>query len=133
MVWGGNGIKDHLQCTGSRQYKCWHSTGIHGGRLAAKAVLSVWELLDRVAGLQEDLFEIASSHTDRPTANLQVALNRLESAESELAKQEQNLLDTIAAYGPSPMVENGMKTLSDKKRKLQIEKFSASSSVDFGK
>ena len=38
LVWGGNGVKDHLQCSGSRLYKCWNSIGVKGQLICQKIV-----------------------------------------------------------------------------------------------
>ena len=122
LVWGGNGIKNHMQCTGSRLYKCWNSIGIDGGRLTSLAVGAVWKILDQISGLDEDLFKLATSIAEQPSLGLEAALSRLKIDEAELAKQEQNLLDVIAKFGPSEIVEQGLKSLPDKKLKLKIER-----------
>ncbi len=122
LVWGGNGIKNNLQCTGSRQYQCWNSIGFPGDRLTNLAVEAVWELLDEVVDLDSELFQIASNLSSQPSTNFESAMRGLKSQEDKLAKEEKNLLEIMMKFGASDTVEKGLKSLSEKKRDIQIEK-----------
>ena len=103
FVWGGNGITDHLMCSGSREGLCWNSIGFNGPRAARKlmeVVTSELYLLD----LFDDQFrELVACARQAGGDGVVERWEKLTRAEEVLAHQKANLSDAIASYGPEPM------------------------------
>jgi hypothetical protein len=122
-VWGGNGQKDNLQCSGSRSYECWNSVGFEGRRLG-RAIAE--ELIDRIAllpGMQVQIDELIQCCEDE--ANDSPA-QQLEAVQRELAAldtAESNLANSLAELGPKEFLRKKSKELSEKRAELGLKEF----------
>ena len=103
-VWGGNGVAGNLMCPAAQGGGCWNSVGFSGAVAADRVAAAVAAELARLDGfdaqfrrLVEDGGRAGGADADRGRAGL---IRR----ESDLARQKENLLAAVAAYGPKPML-----------------------------
>jgi hypothetical protein len=122
-VWGGNGQKDNLQCSGSRSYQCWNSVGFEG-RCLGKAISE--HLIERIAllpGMQVQIDELIQccedEANDSPAQQLEAV--RRELAALEIA--ESNLANSLAELGPKEFLRKKSKELSEKRAELGLKEF----------
>ena len=120
MVWGGNGIKDHLQCSGSRNWRCWNSIGVSGPRVCELVVQKTTKLLYDLDGF-EDLFSRLAK-----TVNLQprgiATLQDIEREEAALAKEERNLMETIRKFGAYDSLDNELEKIKAEKLRIAAKR-----------
>ena len=124
LVWGGNGIKENLQCNGSRRWECWNSIGFNGGKFAGHVVDAIQEILSELPGMEDQYRRIVELETEAPDMHLQMDLNQLDLDEKQLAKESKNFNDAILEYGPSPGFKEVQADLERRKHKLLVRRTS---------
>jgi hypothetical protein len=118
LVWGANGQKQNLMCGGPRSRRCWNSLGFNGARLSRKLVAAITDELYRLDGFDgqfRELVEKGSEALDRRRIEL---IQR----EDSMARARENLLNTIKACGPSPLVQEGLEELEVTASRLARER-----------
>jgi site-specific DNA recombinase len=121
-VWGGNGIKDNLQCTGSRNWKCWNSIGLKGSLFCQHVVDSISQMLGQIQGLDETFRQILDAESKSPEPGYELERSNLTSDEQALKRERQNYLDAIGMYGPDPEIGGRLEELKAKLNKLAVRK-----------
>ena len=103
LVWGGNGVRDHLMCNGSRECLCWNSIGI-SGQLAAQRVLgAITAELSQLDGFDVQFAELVHKaladreHDHRHWKDLQAA-------ESQCEQDKAQLKSAILQSGSQPLL-----------------------------
>jgi site-specific DNA recombinase len=115
-VWGGNGMKDNLQCNGSREWRCWNSIGFNGGLATTRIVEAIWNELTRLEGFDEQFRTLVDQA--RRAGDVDQTRERSELVREEVddTRRRQNLLDSIVEYGPKPMFQEKLVELEDRER-----------------
>lgn len=103
MVWGGNGIPDHLMCNGSRHYQCWNSLGFSGQMAAQRILEAITAELSQLDGFEEQFSELIHKaladreHDHRHWQDLQAA-------ESQCDQDKAQLKSAILQSGSQPLL-----------------------------
>ena len=122
FVWGGNGIKENLQCTGSRSWKCWNSIGLNGGLFCQVVIESVVTMLSELRGFDDQFRNIVEEAATGPSSMDKAELIRLSKDEQRLKSEEQNLMDAIAEFGPKPAFGERLRDIEMRRGKLTIRR-----------
>jgi hypothetical protein len=122
FVWGGNGQTDHLMCCGSREWRCWNSIGFDGGLAVRRLVEAITAELYRLDGFDEQFRDLVRQARTGDSAGLAARWDQLGRREKALAREKENLLDGIAAFGPRPMFEQKLAALDAEERTLARER-----------
>ena len=120
FVWGGNGQRGTLMCSGSRQWRCWNSVAFDGAAATAKITAAISDELHRLDGFTEqwaDLIEAAARDDGLPEA-----LAQLERDEANYNHQRRNLADAIAKFGPNELLGERLREIDDQGRHLARER-----------
>jgi hypothetical protein len=121
-VLGANGIGDSLMCSGSREWRCWNSVG-YPRRLAVQRVRSALTAeLYALEGIDEQFRELVQAAGRDRSGNAAHRWEQLRKAEAALAVQQQNLADTMVAYGPVPFVKDKLREVEATQLQLARER-----------
>lgn len=121
-VWGGNGLTGNLMCSHAREWRCWNSVGFSGLLAAQKIVEAITVELYCLEGFDSqfrDLVREAGQPADAALAQRWELL--LRSEESQKLKKA-NLAASMAAYGPMPLIEEGLAEIKTTEQKLARER-----------
>ena len=117
-VWGGNGANDKMMCRGARNRTCWNSVAFDGVRLAEGAAAEVFTGLTELGGIDDQYRELVERACRTGGSDLDRRLADLERDTKLVAAQRANLLDTIAACGPIPMVREKLAEVAAAEKEL---------------
>ena len=120
LVWGGNGIKENLQC----KWECWNSVGFNGRIFAGYVVDAVNKMLSELPGMEDQYRSIVEEATEAPDARLLMDLNQLEADEKQLEKETKNFQNALLEYGPSPGFREVQDDLKKRKQSLLVRRAS---------
>lgn len=121
-VWGGNGVSENLMCSQAREWRCWNSVGFNGSLAAqsiVKAITAEMYCLEGIDSQFRYLVREAGQPGDEVLAQRWEQL--LRSEESQKLK-EANLVASMAAYGPSPMIEQELAKIKTAEQELARER-----------
>ena len=104
-VWGANGVAGSLMCAASREWSCWNSVGFDGALAAARVVEAVTAELYRLDGIDGQFRELVRQAGREGGTDLDRRRVELRRREEALAREKENLLDAIGAFGPKPMFQ----------------------------
>ena len=121
-VWGGNGITEHLQCSGSRDLKCWNSMGLKGLIVNEKVVQAIVGMLSEMEGFEEQFRQIVEDVQSQPDTDNRAESDRIRKDEARLKREVDNLLDAIAEFGPKPALRERLEKTEAEQRNLAIQR-----------
>jgi hypothetical protein len=121
-VWGGNGITEHLMCSNSREWQCWHTIGFSGPLLSEKLVAAICSQLSRLDEFDHQFAALVATAETAVASQSADSWVQLRHDEDVLAKQKANLLDTIKQLGPRPMVADAVQSLEAEEGKLLLRR-----------
>lgn len=119
-VWGGNGIKAHLMCSGAREYRCWNSIGIDGALLTRRIMEALTRAL-RALDQFEEQFQGLVRQAVADQGDLAGRRERLHREKASLAARVQNVVDGIAACGPEPSLKDKLNELKAGVARVDLE------------
>jgi hypothetical protein len=117
-LWGGNGQIEFLMCGGSKSWRCWNSMSFDGALAAEKVADAIGSELCRLEGFDSQFRDLVEWANRAGGAGLDRALAELDKAERDQAREEANLGQALAAYGPRPFLEAKMADLEQSGRAL---------------
>lgn len=117
FVWGGNGIKDHLMCARSREWKCWNSVGFSGPLFVERLTSAIFDQLDALQGFDEQFRSLVAEADKSGSINSEIS--RVQSEVEALARERKNVMDAIAKYGPQDMFDERMAEMSRRAESLK--------------
>jgi hypothetical protein len=122
LVWGANGERDNLMCCGPRARRCWNSLGFKGARVTQKLVEAITRGLYRLDGFDDQFRELVERAGQKGSEDLDRRRIELKQREQSLAQERENLLNTIKACGPVPLVQQGLEELEVTASRLARER-----------
>lgn len=117
LVWGGNGIQDHLMCNGSRDYQCWASRGVSGTIAAERVLEAIINELAQLEGFNDQFAEIvrqAQAEWEHDRSGWQ----DLQAAETKLQQDRDRLKHSILQTGPHEFLHEMLVELESREREL---------------
>jgi site-specific DNA recombinase len=121
FVWGGNGRKHALMCSGARQWACWNSIAFDGRLAAEKMVEAITNELYKLDGFSEQFAEIVRAARNGKTSDF-ADRRRLEEEESSLRQKRDNLVAAISEFGPRPMFSGTLAEIDQQEKHLAWER-----------
>jgi hypothetical protein len=121
FVWGGNGLKDHLMCARSRKGKCWNSVSFDGPLLVRRLMTALFDRLTILEGFNEQFRALIRAN--ERARSVESALKRLRHEEERLVREQKNILDGIAKYGPQAMFDERMASIARQASALKAERY----------
>jgi site-specific DNA recombinase len=122
FVWGGNGVTENVMCCRSREWRCWNSVGFNGSLAANKLVDLITAELYQLNGFDEQFRELVRQAKLQGGADPMRCWEKMHRDEESLAREKENLVAAIAAYGPKPMFEERLIALEGTVKRLATEK-----------
>ncbi|MDB5334657.1 MAG: hypothetical protein JWN70_276 [Planctomycetaceae bacterium] len=103
FVWGGNGLKDHLMCARSREWKCWNSVGFNGPLFVDRLTSAIFDRLNALQGLEAQFRDLVADANKSRFVDSE--LSKLQREEVALERERKNVMAAIAKYGPQDMFD----------------------------
>lgn len=122
LVWGGNGMKDKLMCSGAREWKCWNSIGLDGPRLVELLIEEVQQKLFTLDTFDAQFNELVAGAMKEVSGAWDVHQRELTRREHELTREKQNILDSIKEFGPRALIREQLNELEAQEREVLKER-----------
>ena len=122
-IWGGNGIKDNLLCSGTHRWKCWNATGVDGPLATEKLLAAIMTRLDRLEGFDPQIRVLVKNAQSHGPDGIDQRWEKLLRDEQLLARDRENFLAAIAEFGPKPMFHGKFAEIEDREKCLLGERF----------
>jgi hypothetical protein len=122
FVWGGNGGKDDLMCSGARQWKCWNSIAFNGPHAVKKLVEIITAELHKLDGFSEQFSQLVVAARNGQTSDTVQRRRQLDLEERALQETRANLVAAIGQFGPRPMFSEKIAELDEKEKHLAWER-----------
>src|SRR5207248_3074858 len=102
FVRGANGMTDHVMCSNCRDWHCWSSFGVDCGLAATKVMAAIMDTLHALEGIDDQYRELVEqAHCQRVGCSAE-RWKKLEGSEERLRREMDNLVHSIAQFGPVP-------------------------------
>lgn len=119
-VWGGNGITDNLQCSGSREWLCWNSVGFDGPLAVSDLVARITNELYALDGFEAQYQELVAAALRGDRSDIALRHAQLRRDEQALHVKKANVQQAILAYGTSPLIQQMLDQIAADERQLNI-------------
>jgi site-specific DNA recombinase len=117
-VWGGNGITGNLMCSGSREWHCWNSVGYNGALAVRKVRDAITAELYRLQGFDDQFRELVQRASQGTTGDSARRWEQLQKEQAALAYKKLNVSDSIAEYGPIPLIKQKLAEIETAEQSL---------------
>jgi hypothetical protein len=122
FVWGGNGFKDDLMCSGARHYNCWNSITFNGPKAVKKLVTVITDELCKLEGLAAQFTELVLAAGNGQANDSIEQRRQLAAEERSLQETRENLIAAIGQFGPRPMFAEKIAELDRREKHLAWER-----------
>jgi hypothetical protein len=109
--WGGNGIKDALMCSGSKNALCWNSLAIPGAFTVERIVREITTAVYQLDGFDEQFRSIVEGVASGAGLDFDRRFEDLRRREVQAARERSNFLEAIRQHGSRPMFDQVIKDL----------------------
>jgi len=120
-VFGGNGLTDHLMCSGSRLHRCWNGVTFDGPLASEKISAKVLEAVEHLVDFDAALVQLAEEEGRRIDGDRDRQLpelrRKLQKIESEIA----NLVKFIAGGSERPSIRDELTRLEEERSKVRYD------------
>ena len=110
--WGLNGAKRCLTCDGALNWTCWNAVCLRGALVAKRIVEAVTAELFNLDGFDAQYAELVEIAVENGSRGLTSRWATVELNEAKLRREQANVKDAIAAYGPSALVKEKLDELA---------------------
>jgi hypothetical protein len=121
-VWGGNGMTGNLMCKRAREWKCWNSVGYSGALAAQKVRERIEQMLFELESSEQQFRDLVCAARQDASGALGRRWEQLEKNEAAQARAKSNLQESLATFGPIPMVKEKMTEFQNRERELARER-----------
>jgi site-specific DNA recombinase len=121
-VWGGNGMTGNLMCKRAREWKCWNSVGYSGALAAQKVRERIEQMLFELESSEQQFRDLVCAAGQDASGELGRRWEQLEKNEAAQARAKSNLQESLATFGPIPMVKEKMTEFQNRERELARER-----------
>ena len=122
FVFGGHGQKDHLECDGSRNYKCWNAFTVDGPLAVEKLSQVVFSQIEALEDFDPVFLEMVNEEASRLDAARETRLRDLARDVTKVQRQMDNLVDFIRAGDTSNRVRCELSRLEEEEKRLLRDK-----------
>lgn len=128
MVWGGNGQKNSLMCTGARSWKCWNSIAFNAGIFLDGLLGAIASELEQLPGFESQFRELIDDSTRLVRGNRDTEWNSILQQEAELEREEMRLVAAVKQYDEAQFLKEAMAQVQRKRQDLELAKLLHSAS-----
>jgi len=120
--WGGHGVKEHMMCSGARDYRCWNGATFDGASAASRLKAAVLGAIQALPDF-DDVF--ATAVRARVAARQSSRSSDLARVDKQLAgarTEAERVAEAIAKGGKMSVLVDKLHALTDRKADLQTER-----------
>jgi len=99
-VWGGNGAKNRLMCSGARDWRCWNSIAFDGILAAERLVAAISERLYAIEEFEDEFCSKIQSIHEGCNGDIGERAAKFERDLTQLQREKENIVKAIAECVP---------------------------------
>lgn len=120
-VWGANGIKKNLMCSGAREWKCWNSIGFDGPQAVDKIIQIIVAELYGLEGFDAQWKEFVEA-AKRERGNRSKDVEKLQRDVQAHAREQRHVMEAVASCGSFPLLQAKLQELDSQGRDLTFRR-----------
>jgi site-specific DNA recombinase len=118
---GGNGLADHMMCSGARGHRCWNGMTVDAKLATAKIAQAVLAELDGMPDFDVGLRAEMRKEAEAVEADLGREAGELRRKSAEVARQVDNVVAAMVAAGHSPALVEKLHALEAERERLGFD------------
>jgi site-specific DNA recombinase len=118
---GGHGRKNHLMCSGSRNYVCWNSITVFGPMAAERIADAVRARIDSLPDFEVTFTALVHAEIQRRQAAQSGLVKDLDRRQADLDRSSTNIGSAIREAGPSPILIAELRRIESEMDQLRLE------------
>lgn len=120
-VFGGHGQKDHLMCTGAREYKCWNGVTADGPLTARMISAVVLAEIQTLPAFDETFLSLVNAEAEKADEHRQARINELDRRRQQLDREIDNLMRFIRNGDSSDRVRLELRQLEEQAQRINAD------------
>lgn len=121
FVYGGHGKKQHMMCSGAREYSCWNGVTFDAGLAARRMSAAVFEWIAELPDFEPAILGALQQEAILEQKARSQQLSRAERDAEKLLKEQQYLLEAIKQGGELPVLLAALKDVQDRRQSLVLD------------
>jgi hypothetical protein len=118
FYWGGHGVKEHMMCSGSREYRCWNAVTCDGFDAARRLAQAILAEINTLPDFDAAFRDKVRTQLDARNSARTTELTRLNEDLKDVCGQINRITEAIAQLGVSDALGEKLKTLMARRDEL---------------
>lgn len=120
-VYGGHGKKQHLMCSGAREYSCWNGVTFDAELAARRISNAVFEFVAGLPGFDPALLDVIKQEAELRQVERAKEVKSAERDIDRLAAEENRLVEALEQGEDLDVLVAALKELKSKRRELEFK------------
>ena len=120
-VFGGNGLTDHLMCSGSRLHRCWNGVTFDGPMASEKISAKLLDVIEHLPDFDTVLVQMVQEERRRLDGDRDRQLSELQQKLQKIENGIANVIKFIAGGSESPTLRDELARLEQKRSKVRYD------------
>lgn len=121
-VYGGHGQKEHLMCTGAREYKCWNGITVDGPLAAQKLSEAIFERIAGMPDFDANFLAMVREEWQQCHDQRQRQVRQIETQLARVDREAANVVQAIRTSGGNAILLRELQRLEAEKNRLLGER-----------
>lgn len=122
-VWGGNGKKFEMMCTGARRWQCWNSVAFSGSTLATRIFEFLTAELCQLHNFDNQFRELVKAAGSDGGREQQLKRAQLAKEEAELNQKKENVKKAMIERGDHPIIKELLAEFEDTQQRVARDRW----------
>jgi DNA invertase Pin-like site-specific DNA recombinase len=121
-VYGGHGQKEHLMCSGAREYRCWNAVTVDGLSAAHKLAAAIFDCIATVPDFDQEFREMVIEETRRCDSDREHRRREIARQLERFDREISNVVQAIRDGGGSTILLQELRQLEEERDRLLAER-----------
>lgn len=119
FYWGGHGQKQHMMCSGSRDYLCWNAVTFDGGDAARRLTQAILAEIENLPEFDATFLDKVKAAMEARQAKKGIEMKTITGELDGVQNQLQHVSDAIAQTGIKDILRDKLTSLISRRDELQ--------------
>ncbi len=121
MVFGGNGLSNHLMCSGARNYTCWNASTFDADLACRNISRAIFDFIRDLPDFDPVLRQMIVEESEQLTSGRDVKRQSLQQDAARTEREIENVLKVIRDGGAVPLLQEELARLASERQRLAAE------------
>ncbi|MCA9177996.1 MAG: recombinase family protein [Planctomycetales bacterium] len=121
-VFGGHGQRDHLMCSGAREYKCWNAFTVDENLARERFGCAIFRVIESLPAFEPEFQDMMQEEFANNQAQRSSKLEEIDAELAKIARGTNNIISVLREVGTSMALRTELQRLERRNAELQWQR-----------